>query len=426
MSQDSTRTPSSTPSDRAVPAPRRYPPPRETATEVPRAYARLRAESPVCPVTLPSGDTGHLVSRYEDVRAVLADPRCSRAATVLPEAPKLTAVPFDAGGLFTMDPPEHTRLRALVSRAFTPRRVAGMRPGLAELAGELADAMEAAGAPADLNETFAFPFPVAVICELLGIPYADRERFRTWSDAVLSLTAHTPEQMRQHKGALLAYLQDLVTEKRREPGEDLLSALVVVRDDLGGLSEHELLTMAMTLLIAGHETTAGVLGASVFTLLRHPERMGLVPGTDAGLAALTEELLRVNPIGDGGPLRVTTAPLDVAGTTLPANSAVVASICSANRDGDRFPEPDRFDPERFGPERSGPADAEETASVSHLAFGYGPHYCLGAPLARAELQIALRTLATRFPTLRLAIPAEEITMHTGLLVNRLTSLPVTW
>jgi nocardicin N-oxygenase len=382
-------------------------------------YGQLRAEEPVCPVTLPSGDSGHLVSRYDDVRAVLADPRCSRAATVLPEAPKLTAVPFDAGGLFTMDPPEHTRLRAMVSRAFTPRRVAGMRPRIAELAGELADAMEAAGTPAELNESFAFPFPVAVICELLGIPYADRERFRTWSDAILSLTAHTPEQMRQHKGALLAYLQDLVTEKRREPGDDLLSALVVVRDDQGGggLSEHELLTMAMTLLIAGHETTVGLLGTSVFTLLRHPGRMALVPEGEDELAALAEELLRVNPIGDGGPLRVTTAPLEVAGTTLSANSAVIASICSANRDAARFPEPDRFDPTRF---------AATAAPTPHLAFGHGPHYCLGAPLARAELQIALRTLATRFPALRLAAPVEEITMHSGLLVNRLTSLPVTW
>ncbi|GAA2598508.1 cytochrome P450 [Streptomyces axinellae] len=407
---------------------RPYPPPRESATEVPSAYARLRAEEPVCPVTLPSGDTGHLVSRYDDVRAVLADPRCSRAATVRPEAPKLTAVPFDAGGLFTMDPPEHTRLRALVARAFTPRRVAAMRPGIARLAGELADATRAAGAPADLNETFVFPFPVAVICELLGVPYSDRERFRTWSDAVVSLTAHSPEQMRQHKGALLAYLQELVAEKRRRPGDDLLSALVLVRDERGALSERELLTMAMTLLIAGHETTVGVLGASVLTLLRRPERMGLVPGTEAGLAALTEELLRVNPIGDGGPLRVTTAPVEVAGTVLPANSAVIAAVCSANRDATRFPEPDRFDPGRYGTcgSGSGGAAPDRPGPAPHLAFGHGPHFCLGAPLARAELQVALRTLAERFPALRLAVPAEEITMRPGLLVNRLTSLPVTW
>ncbi|MDJ1133946.1 cytochrome P450 [Streptomyces iconiensis] len=408
-----------------------YPPPRSSATAVPEDYARLRAEQPVAEVTLPSGDTGYLVSRYEDARTVLSDPRCSRAATVRPGAPRLTAVPFEAGGLFTMDPPEHTRLRGLVSRAFTPRRVELMRPRLAGLATELADAMEEAGAPADLNESFAFPFPVAVICELLGVPYADRERFRRWSDAILSLTAHTPEEMRGHRDALLAYLQDLVTEKRRDPGDDLLSALITLRDteadtegegdtdaegeggdgDGGnGLDEHELLTMAMTLLIAGHETTVGVLGTSVLTLLRHAGRMSLVPDDDQ-LATMVEELLRLNPIGDGGPLRVTTAPVEIAGCPVPAGSAVIASICSANHDEARFPSPAAFLPGR---------------APAHLAFGHGPHYCLGAPLARAELQIALRTLATRFPTLRLTTPPETLTLHTGLLVNRLTSLPVTW
>ncbi|MEW2456011.1 cytochrome P450 [Streptomyces albus] len=399
----------------------RYPPPRSSAVDVPEEYARLRAEEPLAPVVLPSGDAGYLVSRYEDVRAVLSDPRCSRAATVRPEAPKLTAVPFDAGGLFTMDPPEHTRLRALVSRAFTPRRVARMRPRLVQLAGSLADSLADAGPPADLNAAFAFPFPVAVICELLGVPYADRERFRTWSDAVLSLTAHTPQEMLRHKEALLAYLARLVAAKRREPGEDLLSALVTVRDEDGGLTEQELLTLAMTLLIAGHETTAGVLGTSVFTLLRHPGGMARVPDDEEELSALVEELLRINPLGDGGPLRVTTRPVEVAGHTLPANSAVIASVCSANRDGSRFPEPDRFDPGRFDPAR-----ARTGTAAGHLAFGHGPHYCLGAPLARAELAVTLRTLADRFPTLRLAVPVEDVTMHTGLLVNRLTRLPVTW
>ncbi|KPC93728.1 monooxygenase [Streptomyces sp. NRRL F-6602] len=399
----------------------RYPPPRPNAVDVPEEYARLRAEEPLAPVVLPSGDAGYLVSRYEDVRAVLSDPRCSRAATVRPEAPKLTAVPFDAGGLFTMDPPEHTRLRALVSRAFTPRRVARMRPRLVQLAGSLADSLADAGPPADLNAAFAFPFPVAVICELLGVPYADRERFRTWSDAVLSLTAHTPQEMLRHKEALLAYLARLVAAKRREPGEDLLSALVTVRDEDGGLTEQELLTLAMTLLIAGHETTAGVLGTSVFTVLRHPGGMARVPDDEEELSALVEELLRINPLGDGGPLRVTTRPVEVAGHTLPANSAVIASVCSANRDGSRFPEPDRFDPGRFDPAR-----ARTGTAAGHLAFGHGPHYCLGAPLARAELAVALRTLADRFPTLRLAVPVEDVTMHTGLLVNRLTRLPVTW
>ncbi|MEW2220384.1 cytochrome P450 [Streptomyces sp. NPDC006990] len=407
--------------DSATPTPvRPYPPPRRSATEVPEDYALLRAEEPVAAVTLPSGDPGHLVSRYDDVRALLADPRCSRAATVAPEAPKLTAVPFDAGGLFTMDPPEHTRLRGLVARAFTPRRVERMRPRLEELAGELADAMAAGngagGGPADLNAAFALPFPMAVICELLGVPFADRERFRTWSDAVLSLTAHPPEEMLRHKQALLAYLADLVADKRRAPGTDLLSALVGVRDEEGRPDERELLVLAMTLLVAGHETTAGVLGTSVLTLLRQPERLGLVPDGEEARAALVEELLRLNPVGDGGPLRVTTEPVEVAGRVLPPNSAVIASVCSANRDGSRYTDPDRFDPDR----------TQDPAQPPHLAFGHGPHYCLGAPLARAELAVALRVLAGRFPALRLAVPVEAVTMHRGLLVNRLTELPVRW
>ncbi|MFI1395445.1 cytochrome P450 [Streptomyces sp. NPDC020681] len=397
------------PHDSAV---RSYPPPRRSATGIPDEYAQLRSDAPVTDVVMPSGDGAHLFSRYDDVRTVLSDARCSRAATVLPESPKLTAVPFDAGGLFTMDPPEHTRLRSLVSSAFTARRVDLLRPRIQELADELLDRMAERGGPVDFNDAFAFPYPVAVICELLGVPFADRELFRGWSDAILSLTAHTPEQMLERKLALVAYLQQLLEDKRRRPGDDLLSALVSVRDEDGPLTEHELVTMAMTLLVAGHETTVGLLAASVFTLLRHAGGMRLVPDDPQELATLVEELLRFNPIGDGGPLRVTTAEIEVAGRTVPAGSAVIGAICSANRDERRFPDPERFDPAR----RDAP----------HLAFGHGPHYCLGAPLARAELQIALAALARRFPDLRLAVPVEEIRMHTGLLVNRLESLPLNW
>ncbi|MQY11655.1 Mycinamicin IV hydroxylase/epoxidase [Streptomyces sp. RB5] len=359
---------------------------------------------------MPSGDHAYLVSRYEDVRAVLGDARCSRAATVLPEAPKLTAVPFDAGGLFTMDPPEHTRLRSLVSRAFTPRRVAELRPRVEELCDGLLDRLPADGGVVDLMSAFAFPLPVTVICELLGVPFADRERFRAWSDAIVSLTAHTPAEMRANRLELVGYLRELLAEKRRAPREDLLSALVQVHDGSDALSEHELVTMALTLLVAGYETTGSVLGNAVFTLLRHPGGLGLVPDDDGALGALVEELLRINPIGDGGPLRVTTAPVEVAGTRIPAGSAVIGAICSANRDETVFPDPAVFRPDR--------------SDAAHLAFGHGPHFCLGAPLARAELRIALSALARRFPSLRLAVPAGEIRMHAGLLVNRLEELPV--
>ncbi len=380
-----------------------YPPARANATEVPAAYRDLRGSCPVAPVRFPSGDHGYLVSRYEDVRRILGDPDFSRAATVLPEAPKLTRLPFDPGGLFTLDGPEHTRLRALVAREFTPRRTVALQPLLTAAADRLVDGLVATGPKADLIGHYAFPLPAFVICELLGVPFADRDTFQAWSDQVLSLTAPSPEA----RAALLAYLGGLVAEKRRSPGEDLLSALA-----LGGLDERELLTMAVTLLLAGHETTAGVIGTSVLTLLLRPEGLAAVPDEGEALDALVEELLRYNPVGDGGPLRVTLRDVEIAGTPVPRNSAVIASICSADRDESVFPDPDLFDPSRTG--------------RPHLAFGQGPHYCLGASLARAELRTAISVLARRVPGLRLAVPVEELRMHSGLLVNRLVELPVTW
>jgi len=381
-----------------------YPPTRHSATEVPPLYRALRADCPVAPTVLPSGDPGYLLSRYQDIRRVLADPVFSRAATVRPEAPKLTAMPFDAGGLFTLDPPEHTRLRALVVQEFTPRRVDGLRPLIADAADRLVDALVAAGPGTDLIAAYAFPLPAFVICELLGVPFADRERFQGWSDALLSLDAPSPTA----RGELLGYLAALVADKRQHPGDDLLS-------DLAGadLDERELLTMAMTLLIAGHETTAGMIGASVLTLLLRPGGLtALGAALPEDISALVEELLRYNPLGDGGPLRVTLRDTEVGGTLIPRNSAVIAAIGSANRDVRVFTDPETFDPDRTG--------------RPHLAFGHGAHYCLGASLARAELAIAVTTLARRLPGLRLHVPASQLRMHSGLLVNRLVELPVSW
>lgn len=391
----------------------RYPPDRPSATEPPPVYEELRAGCPVARVRLPSGDQGYLVSRYADVRAVLGDPLFSRAATVREGAPRLTAEPFAAGGLFTLDPPEHTRLRALVAAEFTPRRVRELRPRIARAADRLVDDLERGGPGTDLIRGYAFPLPAAVICELLGVPYEERDRFRAWSEALLSLTAHSPEQMRTAREELLGFLDALVRDKRDRPGEDLLSALVQARDEQGALTHRELLTMAMTLLVAGHETTAGVIGTSVFTLLGTPGGLATLRTHPAGEAAVIEELLRCNPIGDGGPLRVTLDDTEIAGVRIPANSAVIASVCSAGRDESVFPGAGAFDPGR--PEVR-----------AHLAFGHGVHYCLGASLARAELAVALGTLAGRLPGLRLADPPSRIRMHGGLLVNHLAELPVTW
>ncbi len=392
-----------------------YPFQRPSAIEPPKVYHELRAQCPVAKVRFPSGDEGYLVSRYDDVYTVLADPRFSRAATVEPDAPKLTATQPIPGSLFTMDPPEHTRLRRLVSSEFTFRRVQRMLPRIQELTDELLDAMEQGPKPADLNTALAFPLPVKVICELLGVPFEDRDKFRTWSDAFVSLATHGLEEVERDRMSLFMYLRDLVAAKRANPGEDLLSALVTASDEQGSLDERELVIMAATILIAGHETTVSMIGMCMLTLLRHPDQMQRLREHPQELEHAVEELLRINPIGDGGPVRVTLEQVEIAGTAIPKGSAVMGSVCSANRDARKFSD---GDPEHF--------DARRRSADDHLAFGHGPHYCLGAALARAELRIAIGSLLRRFPGLRLAVPVEELHMAGGMMVHGLNTLPLTW
>jgi nocardicin N-oxygenase len=392
-----------------------YPFHRPSAVEVPPVYEELRAKCPVAHVRLPSGDDGYVVSRYDDVRTVLSDLRFSRAATVEPGAPQLSKTPPLAGGLFTMDPPEHTRLRKLVSREFTARRVHNLRPRIQELTDDLLDKMEKLSPPADLNTELAVPLPVMVICELLGVPFEDRDRFRAWSDAFVSLTSHTPEESLAQRKSMVEYLAALVQRKREEPTDDLLGALVSARDEQGSLSEHELITMGITLLVAGHETTVSMIGTCVLTLLRHPEHLDALRESPEKMEHAVEELLRMNPIGDGGPLRVTLEDVELGGTVIPKGSAVLAAICSANRDPEQFTDgpADEFDPAR-------------PSATSHVALGHGAHFCLGAALARAELQIVLSSLLRRFPRLRLAADVGDLRMSTGMMVHGLTKLPVTW
>ncbi|MFE4496362.1 cytochrome P450 [Streptomyces niveus] len=392
-----------------------YPFHRPSAVEVPPVYEELRGKCPVAHVRLPTGDEGYVVTRYDDVRTVLADARFSRAATISPDAPQLTPTPPVPGSLFTTDAPEHTRLRRLVSREFTARRVQNMRPRIQELTDGLLDEMEKLDGPVDLNTALAFPLPVMVICELLGVPFEDRDRFREWSDAFVSITAHTPEEMAAQRQQMIGYLGELVKRKREEPTDDLMGALVVASDEEGSLNEYELIVMAATILVAGHETTVSMIGKIVLTLLRHPEQMAMLREHPEKLDHAIEELLRVNPIGDGGPLRITLEDVEVGGTLIPKGSAVLAAVCSANHDPDRFPgaQANEFDPER--PE-----------AVHHVAFGHGPHFCVGAALARAELQIVISSLLNRFPGLRLAEEVGSLELTTGMMVHGLKELPVTW
>ncbi|MQT03603.1 cytochrome P450 [Streptomyces jumonjinensis] len=393
----------------------RYPFPRPSAVEVPPVYEKLRGECPVAKVRLPSGDDGYVVSRYDDVRTVLSDLRFSRAAMLDEGAPRLTAAPPMGGSLFTMDPPEHTRLRKLVSREFTARRVQNLRPRIQEMTDELLDGMERLSPPVDLNPVFAFPLPVMVICELLGVPFEDRDRFRGWSDAFVSLTSHTPEEVMEQRMSMVQYLGELVERKRKEPTDDLMGALVSVHDEDGErLSEIELITRGITLLVAGHETTVSMIGTCVLTLLRHPEYLAALRERPETIDHVVEELLRLNPIGDGGPFRITLEDVEIADTVIPRGSGVIAAVCSANQDAGRFGA------------ATGAFDPSRPSASSHLAFGHGAHFCLGAALARAELQIALSSLIRRFPRLSLAGEVGDLSMTTGMMVHALSRLPVAW
>ncbi|SDC22978.1 cytochrome P450 [Actinokineospora iranica] len=393
--------------------PRHYPFHRPSATELPPVYAELREQDPVAQVVLPSGDLGYIVSRYDDAKLVLADPRFSRAAMVAEGAPKLTAAPMPPNSLFSTDPPEHSRLRKLVMGEFTARRVRDLEPRIQELTDALLDEMaKADDQRTDLNAALAFPLPVQVICELLGVPFADREKFRQWSNAIVALTTLTAEEMVRQRMEMAGYIHELITRRREEPGDDLLSALISAHDERDALDHAELIVMAMTILVAGHETTVSMIGACVLTLLRSPEHLARVLENPDAVGDFVPELLRVNPIGDGGPMRITLTDVEIAGTVIPKGSAVLAAVCSANRDPEVFERGEEFYPDR--------------AQNPHLAFGFGIHHCLGAALAIAELRITISSLFRRFPTLRLDTDVANLRMKQGMLVHGLESLPVAW
>ncbi|MFE1595634.1 cytochrome P450 [Nocardia sp. NPDC058705] len=389
-----------------------YPFTRDSAVDIPAVYEELRAECPVKPVTFPSNDEGFVLSRYADVKVALSDSRFSRRAMLDAGAPKLSSVIFPPNTLFTTDAPEHTRLRKLVTAAFTNRRITELRPRIQEITDSLLDAMAAAGSSADLNTALSFPMPIQVICELLGVPAEDQDRFRTWSDAFVSLTHMSEEEVHKNRFALAAYLKELVDSRRADPRDDLLSALTTKSDEDGALSEIEVVMMAITILVAGHETTVSMTSSLVLNVLRDDALREQILTAPEKTLGLVDELLRVNPIGDGGPYRVTLEDVEIGGQLIPKGSGVIASVASANQDEEQFPRAKSVDLER--------------GSQGHLAFGHGIHFCLGANLARVELEIALNSLFHRFPGIRLADSVDNLTMRGGMLVHGLERLPVAW
>jgi cytochrome P450 len=381
--------------------------------EPPPDFARLREQGPLVRVRLPSHDLAWLVTGYAANRAAFADPRLSRAAATEPGAPRLQPVPPDPSSLLAMDPPGHTRLRKLVSRAFTTRRIQDLAPRITAFTDETLGALAAAGPPADLVAGLAFPLPMWVISDLLGVPVPDRERFKELADTVLSLTAHGVEEIQRARAELNTYLEALIGAKRAQPDDDLLSALITAHDDAESLSSQELVALGRTLLTAGFHTTANQLTLSVVHLLRHPRLYADLVEDPDRISHAVEELLRLNPLAvSGGLIRIATEDVEICGVAVQKGEAVLPAIGAANRDPAVFTAADtyRLDRDEF----------------QHLAFGYGVHYCLGAHLARLELRIAIEALTRHFPMLRLAVAADDLQFTTGRMFRGLAALPVAW
>jgi nocardicin N-oxygenase len=391
-----------------------YPFRRPGALEVPVQLADVRHE-PTVDVTLPSGDEALLVTRYDDVRALLVDPRLSRNLN-RPDAARISRHnSMFSDSRMDPDPPEHTRVRRLVMKAFTPARVAELEPYIRTVVGELLDSMAATGGPVDLNETLAFPLPIRVICHLLGVPDRDTKQLRDWTEAFLSVSRLTGPQIGQSMREMSAYIAELIAAKRHEPGPDLISAMIRVRDEVdGALSEYELHWWCRLLLLVGYETTATQLGGGVAMLLSHPDQLAALRADPGLLPNAIEELLRWKLVGSSvSMLRYATADLPLPGTTIPAGTSVIPAVDSANQDETVFTDPGRFDITRHN-------------AAAHLTFSLGPHFCIGANLARAQLRIATAALLDRFPGLRLAAPVSELARVDGALLEGFRAIPVTW
>ncbi|MFJ1697243.1 cytochrome P450 [Streptomyces sp. NPDC087532] len=363
-------------------------------------YADLRDTAPVCPMRPPHGIDTYLITRYEDARAALSDPRLSKDMYGAMDAYRRifgdSSVALD-DHMLNSDPPKHTRLRKFVGSTFTPRRVELLRPRVQDVVETLLDGC-ATREPVDLLPAFAFPLPIIVICELLGVPQEERPELQRLSTTVAQTgfgkEAKQAQQMAEE--GLYAYFADLLARKRSRPGEDLLSALVEARDENGGLTEQELISTAFLLMFAGHKTTAYLIGNGVHHLLTHPEQLRAVQRNPELIGPAVEELLRYDGSVESGTFRFATEDVPIAGTSIPKGSLVQIALSSANRDPRKFDAPDAFDVTR-----------PESPQSAHLGFGHGIHYCLGAPLARLETQLALTGLFGRFPRAALADPARE-------------------
>ncbi|HEY2193726.1 MAG TPA: cytochrome P450 [Actinomycetospora sp.] len=376
----------------------------------PAEMAGFRERPGLAQVTTPLGRPAWLVTRYEDAREVLGDAtRFSSAGLPVVPVPGATPEEQRSGNLLMLDPPEHTRLRRLLTGEFTVKRIRRLQPRIAEIVDAHLDAMAQAGPPADLVPDFALPVPSLVICELLGVPYSDRAEFHGRAAKQLDLTRPMEERGKVAMESR-AYMGDLVDRALAEPGHDMLGMLV--REHGDDLTRTELVGVASLLLIAGHETTANMLAIGTLALLRNPEQAAMVRDDPAVTAPAVEELMRYLSVVHSGVPRVATTTTEVAGQAVAPGDVLVVSLPAADRDRALVEDPDRLDVGR--------------AASHHVAFGHGVHHCLGAPLARMEMATAFPALLRRFPTLAPAIPFDDVDFRSASLVHGLRSLPITW
>ncbi|GAU70834.1 cytochrome P450 [Streptomyces sp. NBRC 110611] len=401
---------------RLAPAP--LPTRRGCPLDPPDEFRRLRQQDPVSRLSFPDGKTGWLLTRHRDVRAVLADDRFSadrrRASLPLRRIPiRLAEAEQRAGVLLTMDPPEHTRYRRILTRYFTVRRMRALAPRVEQIVTDHLDAMELDGPPVDLVPAFALPIPSLVTCELLGVPYADRAGFQRWSATLLGLDVAEADALAAYH-ALCGYMHDLVVAKRARPDDALLSQLIARGTETpeDALGDDELAGIGRLLLVAGHETTANMLALGTYTLLSHPGELAALRAHPEGVPRAVEELLRYLTIVQFGTIRVAKEDVEIAGRQIRAGETVVASLAAANRDPEQFEGPDRLDVTR--------------EPSQHVAFGHGVHQCLGQQLARVEMEVAFPALFGRFPDLRLAVPADHVPFRDDMLIYGVHSLPLTW
>ncbi len=381
-------------------------------------YARLRAEAPVFRVTLPDRQAAWLVTRYDDVARVLKDEGFAkdRRNALTPE--QFARQPWIPGfakplmrNMLDLDGRDHDRLRSLVQRAFTPRLVEQMRPRVQQLTEDLLDAVRA-HEQIDLIHDYALPLPTTVIAQMLGVPVRDRQRFHRWSKALFQISASRWGLLKAIPSVwrFIRYLRRLVAARRADPGDDLISALVEAEEGGERLSADELLAMVMLLLVAGHETTVNLIGNGTLALLEHPDQLDRLRGNPALIKPAVEELLRYHSPVETATERFPREDTEVAGVTIPRGEMVLAVLASANRDERQFADPDKLDLARE-PNR-------------HLSFGLGVHFCLGAPLARLEGQLAINTLLRRTSHAQLAVRPAALRWRRGMVVRGLEALPL--